>query len=77
MSGSARICMTSGAPYTSSHTLPTCRDSIRQAAGNLPWVDVIPSEGLNVYSILQRDQLLMTAQAVHLLTQRVQQPIKR
>eukprot|EP00891_Asterochloris_glomerata_P000877 jgi/Astpho2/877/Aster-x0973 len=56
---------------------PDGGDSIRQAAGNLPWVDVIPSEGLNVYSILQRDQLLMTAQAVQLLTQRVQQPIKR
>ena len=35
-----------------------CRLALRRAAANLPWVDVLPQEGANVYSILQRDILV-------------------
>ena len=31
---------------------------LRRAAANMPWVDVLPQEGANVYSILQRDILV-------------------
>ena len=34
------------------------RLALRRAAANLPWVDVLPQEGANVYSILQRDILV-------------------
>ena len=34
------------------------RLALRRAAANLPWVDVLPQEGANVYSILQRDVLV-------------------
>ena len=30
-----------------------CSDVLRRTASNLPWVDCIPQQGLNVYSILQ------------------------
>lgn len=30
-----------------------CREVLRRTAANLPWVDCIPQQGLNVYSILQ------------------------
>jgi len=34
------------------------RLALRRAAANLPWVDILPQEGANVYSILQRDILV-------------------
>ncbi|PSC72778.1 39S ribosomal mitochondrial [Micractinium conductrix] len=49
---------------------------LRRAAANLPWVDAIPQLGLNVYSILQRDYLVLTQRAADLLTERMRQPIK-
>ena len=52
-----------------------CRASIRRAAGNLPWVDVLPQEGLNVYSILQRDQLVLTKAALDAAVERLRKPI--
>lgn len=54
-----------------------CRSSLRIAAANLPWVDIIPQEGLNVYSILQRDQLFVTTSALDRVIQQLSQPIKR
>ena len=54
-----------------------CRSSLRRAAANLPWVDIIPQEGLNVYSILQRDQLFVTTSALDRVIQQLSQPIKR
>ncbi len=37
------------------------RATIRRAAANLKFVDILPQEGLNVYSILERDHLVLTA----------------
>ncbi|DBA93654.1 TPA: 54S ribosomal protein L4 mitochondrial [Trebouxia sp. C0006] len=51
--------------------------SLRRAAANLPWVDIIPQEGLNVYSILQRDQLFLTTSALDKVIHQLSQPIKR
>lgn len=51
-------------------------EELRRTACNLPWVDTIPQQGLNVYSILQRDYLVLTLAAVKLLSERLRQPIK-
>lgn len=49
---------------------------LRRSIANLPWVDAIPQQGLNVYSILQRDYLVLTRAAADLLTERLRRPIK-
>lgn len=51
--------------------------SVVKSTRNIPWVDVIPVVGLNVYSILQRDVLVMTKDAVEGLVTRLHAPIKR
>jgi len=51
--------------------------SVVKSTRNIPWVDVIPVVGLNVYSILQRDVLVMTKDAVEGLITRLHTPIKR
>ena len=51
--------------------------SVVKSTRNIPWVDVIPVVGLNVYSILQRDVLVMTRDAVNGLVARLHAPIKR
>ena len=48
------------------------RDHLRKAASNLPWIDVLPTAGANVYSILQRDNLLLSRDAVEGLVNRLQ-----
>ncbi|MBL4720754.1 MAG: 50S ribosomal protein L4 [Alphaproteobacteria bacterium] len=42
-----------------------------RAASNLPNVDVLPSQGANVYDILRRDQLVLTEAAVQALEARL------
>jgi len=42
-----------------------------RATANLPRIDVLPSQGANVYDILRRDTLVMTQQAVADLTERL------
>lgn len=42
-----------------------------QAAGNIPNLDVLPQQGANVYSILKRDKLILTKDAVHHLEARL------
>ncbi|CAL8460883.1 g414 [Coccomyxa elongata] len=53
-------------------------DNLRKAASNLPWTDVLPQGGANVYSILQRDNLILSRSAVDLLVERLRQtrPLK-
>lgn len=51
--------------------------NLRIASGNLPWVDVLPVEGANVYSILQRDYLMLSAAAIPALVDRATRPIRR
>lgn len=42
-----------------------------RATSNLPKIDVLPSQGANVYDILRRDTLVLTKQAVSDLTEKL------
>lgn len=42
-----------------------------RATANLPRIDVLPSQGANVYDILRRDTLVLTKQAVNDLTEKL------
>lgn len=42
-----------------------------RAMANLPRIDVVPSQGANVYDIIRRDTLVLTKQAVNDLTERL------
>lgn len=42
-----------------------------RATSNLPRIDVLPSQGANVYDILRRDTLVLTKQAVSDLTEKL------
>jgi len=41
------------------------------ASRNLPFIDVLPSQGANVYDILRRDTLVLTTDAVSALEARL------
>ena len=45
-------------------------ESFARAARNVPGVDVLPSQGMNVYDILRRDTLVLTKAAVEKLEER-------
>jgi large subunit ribosomal protein L4 len=45
-------------------------DNFRLAARNIPEVDVLPIQGINVYDIMRRDTLVLTKAAVEALTER-------
>ncbi|KAH7616148.1 putative 50S ribosomal protein L4 [Nannochloris sp. 'desiccata'] len=51
-------------------------ENLRLGIANLPWVDILPSVGVNVYSLLQRDYLVITKDAVESLVGRLRRPIK-
>lgn len=42
-----------------------------RATANIPLVDVLPSQGANVYDILRRDVLILTKEAVNDLTEKL------
>lgn len=42
-----------------------------RATANLPRIDVLPSQGANVYDILRRDTLVLTKQAVNDITEKL------
>ncbi len=42
-----------------------------RATANLPCIDVLPSQGANVYDILRRDTLVLTKEAVSALTEKL------
>lgn len=42
-----------------------------RATANLPRIDVLPSQGANVYDILRRDVLVLTQEAVNELTEKL------
>jgi large subunit ribosomal protein L4 len=50
---------------------PALDVNFARAAANLPMVDVLPSEGANVYDILRRDTLVLTRAAVAQLEARL------
>jgi len=45
-------------------------DNFRLAARNIPEIDVLPVQGINVYDIMRRDTLVLTKAAVEALTER-------
>ena len=45
--------------------------NLRRASRNLPLVDVLPAQGLNVYDILRRDALVLTRDAVARIEERL------
>eukprot|EP00252_Welwitschia_mirabilis_P022638 TRINITY_DN6184_c0_g1_i1.p1 TRINITY_DN6184_c0_g1~~TRINITY_DN6184_c0_g1_i1.p1 ORF type:complete len:312 (-),score=46.28 TRINITY_DN6184_c0_g1_i1:188-1123(-) len=55
---------------------PVCTKFAR-ATQNIPHANVLPSIGLNVYSILLHDTLVMTEDAVNRIVERMHTPIKR
>ncbi|XP_020676593.2 uncharacterized protein LOC110095401 [Dendrobium catenatum] len=52
-------------------------NQLKLATRNLHYVNVLPSIGLNVYSILQHDTLVMTRDAVDKIVTRMHTPINR
>lgn len=46
--------------------------NIRKAAANIPGIQVLPSQGANVYDILRRDILVLTKAALEKLAERLQ-----
>ncbi len=45
--------------------------NLSRAAANLPGIDVLPHQGLNVYDILRRDTLVLTKAAVERIEERL------
>ncbi|TXG46937.1 hypothetical protein EZV62_026231 [Acer yangbiense] len=52
-------------------------EKLKLATQNLHYVNVLPSIGLNVYSILLHDTLVMTRDAVNKIVERMHTPINR
>ncbi|XP_026408420.1 uncharacterized protein LOC113303589 isoform X2 [Papaver somniferum] len=52
-------------------------EKLKLATQNLHYVNVLPSIGLNVYSILQHDTLVMSRDAVDRIVERMHTPINR
>ncbi|KAF3790168.1 50S ribosomal protein L4 [Nymphaea thermarum] len=52
-------------------------EKLKLATQNLHYVNVLPSIGLNVYSILQHDTLVMSRDAVNRIVTRMHTPINR
>ena len=50
---------------------PELDANFTRAAANIPNVDVLPSQGANVYDILRRDTLMLTRSAVEFLEARL------
>ena len=46
-------------------------DNFARAAANIPNIDVLPQQGVNVYDILRRDTLVLTKDAVKHLEERL------
>jgi large subunit ribosomal protein L4 len=49
----------------------TVNENFAKAARNLPCVDVLPAQGLNVYDVLRRDTLVLTKAAVEKIHERL------
>ncbi len=47
-------------------------EAFARAARNIPHIDVLPVQGINVYDILRRDKLVLTKAAVEALQERFQ-----
>ena len=49
----------------------TLENGFVRAAANIPLIDVLPSQGLNVYDAVRRDVLVMTKDAVDFIEERL------
>lgn len=49
----------------------TLDENFARAARNLPRVDVLPAQGLNVYDVLRRDTLVLTKAAIEKINERL------
>jgi large subunit ribosomal protein L4 len=49
----------------------TLENEFVRAAANIPLIDVLPSQGLNVYDAVRRDVLVMTREAVDFVEERL------
>ncbi|GBG85985.1 hypothetical protein CBR_g40797 [Chara braunii] len=52
-------------------------ETLQRASSNLHYVNVLPHQGLNVYSILQHDTLVLSLAAVRQIEERLTRPISR
>jgi large subunit ribosomal protein L4 len=52
-------------------TGPEVERNFDLASRNLPLIDVLPAQGLNVYDILRRDMLVLTQDAVRRIEERL------
>ncbi|XP_059659337.1 uncharacterized protein LOC132306112 isoform X2 [Cornus florida] len=68
MENSKKLLMVDGGPIN---------ENLKLATGNLHYVNLLPSIGLNVYSILLHDTLVMSRDAVNRIVQRMHTPINR
>ncbi|MBM3582806.1 MAG: 50S ribosomal protein L4, partial [Alphaproteobacteria bacterium] len=50
---------------------PAIDENFKRAAANIAGIDVLPSQGTNVYDILRRDTLVLTRAAVDKLVERL------
>ncbi|MEK7820634.1 MAG: uL4 family ribosomal protein, partial [Pseudomonadota bacterium] len=50
---------------------PMVDENFKRAAANIAGLDVLPSQGANVYDILRRDTLVLTKTAVDKLVERL------
>ncbi len=49
----------------------TLDENFARAARNIPLIDVLPAQGLNVYDVLRRDVLVLTKAAVEKINERL------
>ncbi|KAK1424753.1 hypothetical protein QVD17_20091 [Tagetes erecta] len=68
MEGTKKVLVVDGGPID---------DKLKLATQNLHYVNVLPSIGLNVYSILLHDTLVMSRDAVNKIVERMNTPISR
>jgi large subunit ribosomal protein L4 len=50
---------------------PIVNESFKRAVSNIPYMDVLPQQGINVYDIMRRDILVLTEAAIHSLEERL------
>ncbi|EPS72544.1 hypothetical protein M569_02212, partial [Genlisea aurea] len=68
MEGSKKLLLVDGGPI---------KENLKLATQNLHYVNVLPSIGLNVYSILLHDTLVMSKDAIDRIVERMHTPISR
>jgi large subunit ribosomal protein L4 len=68
--GADRFASEAGADQCAVHRRRRVDENFRLAAKNIPNVDVLPVQGINVYDILRRNKLVLSKDAVEALEER-------